>query len=105
MSDDVKCIKMILNHHRLLYEFNTQRHSCCHFTEDIFKCIFLNENVRILIKISLYFFLMVQYSSFGSDSCLASTRRQAIIWTNDGWFIDAYVYVPLGLNDLKESST
>ena len=27
----------------------------CHFTDDIFKCIFLNENVWILIKISLKF--------------------------------------------------
>ena len=26
-----------------------------HFADDIFKCIFLNENVRILIKISLKF--------------------------------------------------
>ena len=26
-----------------------------HFTDDIFKCIFLNENVRILVKISLKF--------------------------------------------------
>ena len=29
------------------------RQNGCHFTDDIFKCIFLNENVWILIKISL----------------------------------------------------
>ena len=27
----------------------------CHFTDDIFKCIFLNENILILIEISLRF--------------------------------------------------
>ena len=31
------------------------RQNCCHFPDDIFKCIFLNENVWILIKISLKF--------------------------------------------------
>ena len=31
------------------------RQNICHFADDIFKCIFLNENVWILIKISLKF--------------------------------------------------
>ena len=31
-----------------------------HFPDDIFKCIFLNENLYISIKISLKYFLMVQ---------------------------------------------
>ena len=31
------------------------RQNGCHFTDDIFKCIFLNENVWIPIKISLKF--------------------------------------------------
>ena len=31
------------------------RHNVCHFTDDIFKCIFLSENVWIPIKISLKF--------------------------------------------------
>ena len=31
------------------------RQNGCHFTDDIFKCIFLNENVSIAIKISLKF--------------------------------------------------
>ena len=30
-----------------------------------------------------------QYSSIGSDNGLAPARRQAIIWINDGYFIDA----------------
>ena len=32
-----------------------------------------------------------QYSSIGSDNGLAPTKRQAIIWTNDGYFTDAYM--------------
>ena len=37
--------------------FNTLRpsHNCRHFADDIFKCIFLNENVGVLLKISLKF--------------------------------------------------
>ena len=34
-----------------------------------------------------------QYSSTGSDNGLAPARQQAIIWTNDGKFIDAYIYM------------
>ena len=58
-----------------------------HFPNDIFKWILLNENVWILITISLNFVSLgvnQQYSSIGSDKCLAPTRRQVIIWTNDG---------------------
>ena len=33
-----------------------------------------------------------QYSSIGSDNGLAPARRQAIIWTNDAYFTDAYMH-------------
>ena len=32
-----------------------------------------------------------EYPNIGSDNGLAPTRRQAIIWTNDGNFTDAYM--------------
>ena len=32
-----------------------------------------------------------QYDSIGLDNGFVSTRRQAIIWTNDGMFADAYM--------------
>ena len=32
----------------------------------------------------LYEPVLKQYSSIGSDNALAPSRRQAIIWTNDG---------------------
>ena len=37
------------------------------------------------------FILNYQYSNIGSDNGLAWTRRQAIIWTNDDYFIDVYM--------------
>ena len=57
-----------------------------HFPDDIFKYIFLNENVWILIK-SLFLSkgpINQQYSSIGSDNGLAPARRQAIVWNNAG---------------------
>ena len=41
------------------------------FSDDIFKCIFLNENIKILIKISLSFVLKDPINNI-----------PAIIWTN-----------------------
>ena len=65
-----------------------------HFAEPIFKCIFLNENIMILIKIDLSLFQESnkQYFSISSDNGLAPSRRHAIIWTNDGSFTDAYMH-------------
>ena len=64
-----------------------------HFPDDIFKCIFSNEKVCISIKISLKFSHSSNkhYSSIGSDNGLAPTRRQAIIWTNERLFTDAFM--------------
>ena len=41
----------------MVFGFNTlrPRQNGRHFADDLFKCIFLNENVRIPIKISLKF--------------------------------------------------
>ena len=74
-----------------------------HFADDIFKCIFLNENVWISLKISLKFVPRVQikkYTSIGSDNGLVPTRWQAIIRTYDNpvhWCI----YVALGGDELN----
>ena len=59
-----------------------------HFLDDIIKCIFLNENVWISIKISLEvcsWGSKQQFPNIGSDNGLASARRQAIIWTTDAY--------------------
>ena len=74
-------------HHEMLNTLMPRQHGR-YFIDDIFKCIFLNENVWILLTISLKLvpkfpinnFSNWQYSSIGSDNCLAAT----IIWSNDG---------------------
>ena len=66
-----------------------------HFPDNIFKCIFLNENVWILTKISIKFVPQGEVnnhdSTTGSDNGSVLARWQAIAWTNDGKFTDAYM--------------
>ena len=46
-----------------------------------------------------FHYIYSQYSSNGADNGLAPTRRQAIIWTNDGCFTVAY----MRLNELNKN--
>ena len=58
-----------------------------HFTDDTFKSIFLNENFRNSIKISLKFVPKRPVNNIPTlvlIMALATIRGQAIIWTNDG---------------------
>ena len=74
---------------------------------DIFNCIFLNENDRIPIKISLKFVPNVPINnllSVGSDNGLAPNRRQAIIWTN-AYPIHWRRYAALEGGELKSTLT
>ena len=57
------------------------RQNGCHFADDTFKHIFLNEDVWISIEIPLKF---VPKGPINNISALVKGRRQAIIWTNDG---------------------
>ena len=41
-----------------------------------------------------------QYANIGTDNSMVLTRQQAIIYTNDGSFINTYVH--LSLNELKK---
>ena len=52
--------------------------------DDNFKWIFLNENDRIPIRMSMKFVskIPIEYASIGSGNGLAPNRRQAITWTN-----------------------
>ena len=80
--------------------FNTLRPRLngCHFAYDIFKWIFLNENLWISIKISLKF---VAKGPINNNNGLVPIRRQAIIWTNDGLLTDRHINASLGLNELN----
>ena len=63
-----------------------------HFPDDIFKCIFLNENIWISIEISLKFVPKGQINNIPAlVQMMSPDWRQAIIWTNDEHFIDAYM--------------
>ena len=78
------------------------RQNGCHFTDAIFKCIFLNENVCISINISLRFVPTCPINNIPAlVQIMASvlTRRQAVIWTNDGLGYRR-IYVSLDLNEL-----
>ena len=58
------------------------------FADDVFKCIFLNENVWISLQISLKFVPKVPINNIPALVQILPWRRsgdrQAIIWTNDG---------------------
>ena len=91
------CFRSMSNSH-IHIEAETKR---APFSRRQFKWIFLNENAWISIVISLKVFLRAykQYSSIGSDNGLAPTRRQIIIWTNDG-IVYWNIYASLGPNVL-----
>ena len=76
--------------------FNTlsSRQDEHHFSDKIFQCIFLNEDLWISFDISLNFAPKGQINNVPVlvQIMLEPTRRQAIIWTNDGTFTDAYLH-------------
>ena len=63
--------------------------------DDIFKCVFLNENDIIPIQMSNW-----QKVIIGSSNGLAPNRRQAITWTNDGP-VHWRIYAVLGGDELN----
>ena len=68
-------------------------------TYDTFKYKFVKENVLILIKKITEICSLGsnwQYSSIGSDNDFAQTRRQVVIWTNDG-IVYRLIYASLGI--------
>ena len=88
---------------RLCLDFNTlrPRKNGRHFADDIFKRIFLNENIWIPIKISLKF---VPKGSINTIPALV----QIMAWRRPGdkplsepwWLVHLRIYASLGLNEL-----
>ena len=70
-----------------------------HFSDDILKWIFVNENAWISIKISLEFVSRGPINNIPSLVHIMSWR-QAIIWTNDGLGYRR-IYASLSLNGWK----
>ena len=83
--------------------FNTlrPRQDGCRFPDNIFNAFSYMKMFEfpLIFHWSLSPRLQLTISSIGSDNGLAPTRRQAIIWTNDDNFTDAYM-PSLGLNEL-----
>ena len=74
------------------------------FADDIFRCIFVNENSWILNKISLSICSVGfnwQYGSIDLDNGSALIGRQAIVWTiMIIGILYCRTYASLGLNEL-----
>ena len=112
---------LALNHrHRLSYAiiFSTCHHlsvtwilntlrptqNCRHFADDIFKYIFLNDNVWISLKISLIFVLRLKLpilqhrfrSWLGTDQATSH-------YLNQFWLVYWCMYVSFSLNELNKS--
>ena len=63
-----------------------------HFSDDIFKCIFINEKFCVFVQISLEFVPKGPIDNkSGSGNGWARSRRQAIIWEMLTQFTDAYM--------------
>ena len=77
------------------------RQNGCNFTDNIFKCIFLNETFLILSKISLKF---VPEGPIDNTPALVQIMDwcQAIIWSSDG-IVNWCIYAPVGPNQLISS--
>ena len=73
--------------------------------DDNFRCIFLNENDRIPIRISLKFVLKSPINNKPAlvlGNGLAPNRRQAITWTNAD-SVHWCIYAALGVDELMFS--
>ena len=77
------------------------RQNGCHFTDNLFKYISLNENFKQnLTEKKLFRGSNWQYGSIGSDNGLAPNRQKAIIVSTVGMLYWC-IYASLGLNELR----
>ena len=73
-----------------------------HFADDIFKCIFLNENIWILLQISLKFVPEVRIKNIPALVQIMAWRRPSDKhYLNQWWLVYWCIYASLGLNELK----
>ena len=83
--------------------FNTlrPRQKGCYFPDDIFKCIFLLENIWISIKISLKFVPMCLINNIPAlVQIMAWCGPATSCYLNQWWLDYRCIYALLGLNDL-----
>ena len=75
-----------------------------HFTDNIFKCFFLNENLWISINISLKFVLEGQSNNIPSLIQIMACADQATSHYLNQWWLRlvTHIYTSLGLNELRQ---
>ena len=77
------------------------RQNGCHFPDDIFKCIFLNENIYISITISLKFVPKGPIDNIPALVQIMAWRHPATShYLNQWWLVQRRIYASLGLNEL-----
>ena len=71
------------------------------FADDVFKCIFLNENVWIALKITLQFVPKVPINNIPALVQISAWRRWgASHYLNQWWLVYWRIYASLGLKEL-----
>ena len=96
----------LLQHKLLHIILNTlrQRQNGCHFPDDIFKWIFLNENVWISLKISSKFVPKVWINNIPALVQIMAWRRPGHKPLSEPMMVQllAHIYVSPGLNELNK---
>ena len=87
--------------HRSITTLRPKRNGC-HFADNIFKCIFLNENVLILFKISLNLFLRIELtiSQYWFRLWLGADQATSH-YLNQWWLVYWHIHASLSLNEFK----
>ena len=76
------------------------------FQDNIFKCIFFNENVSIVIKISLKFVLKGPINNIPALVQIMAWRRLGDkLYLNQWWLVYRRIYASLSFNELISIST
>ena len=97
MNEPAKCLNWPLDMLNTLRPRQNGRH----FTDDILKCIFLNENISILIKISLNFVPKGRINNIPSlVQIMAWCWQVTNHYLNQWWLVYWRIYALLGLNEL-----
>ena len=80
------------------------RQNCYHFTDNSFKCIFLNENVWISLKMSLKFVPKFWINSIPPlGQIRLGTDQVTSHYLNQWWLVYWGTYVSLSLNEFRKT--
>ena len=101
---EITVVYLIIYWLKLWYPLNTlrPRQNSRHFPNDIFKCIFLNENVEFLLKFQWSLFPRVQFTIFQHwfRQWLGAVQATSH-YLNQWWLVYWCIYASPGLNELK----